>query len=212
MLSHVIKFLFVVCLSAMSGCVGLKDQIQGTLSVRAPFLIQSEPRSIYFENGNLPAKVQLSYGIYGFKSPRATISVQGKEYEFVIPRETISEKNHSIDASAAQLNQSFGIQAKSQVRTLRTWSEERSEGCTHCSFCSQMVTRTDSDGNSTTGLEFTYNCGCSGTEDVIREYQLHERVYDLQFKSTDGDFLGRFIGSGEQFTTSRVTETLVSCR
>lgn len=212
MFSPIFKFLFVVTLAAFSGCVGIKDQIQGKLSVRVPFQVQSNPRSIYLSNGDLPAAVKLNYGVYGFKSPSATISVQGKEYNFEIPREAISSDDYSIRASAEQLGQSFGIQAKSMVKTLEVWSERRKESCTHCSYCMHLESKTDSKGNFDTSWEFGYSCRCSGREVVIREYQNHARFYDLQFLSSDGDLLGKFLGKGEQYQTSRITETIESCR
>jgi hypothetical protein len=201
---------FLILLISLTGCTGWEDGLSGTIHANQGFLVKSSPRNLYIREGESPVRLELEEGIYGISSPEIIIHINDKKYPIVVPRTSFKE-NGALIASAKELEQSFSIKGKRVVKTIKTWSQEKSESCSYCGYCYSLQTTTDSNGNSKSEYGWGNSCLCSGNQDVIREYKLKKRYYEVKFVSKNGDELAKFIGKGNQFQESKVVEQLNSC-
>lgn len=195
-------------LVSLTACDGARPRtVIGQFDVRVPFLIHSEPKSLYV-SGTFPANVKMEGGITG-----ASLDVifDGKSHKFSVPRSAFKNPS-SIELPAKEIGQDFSISSRLESRILSKRTAPTKVGCTYCDICLTTQNGMDLDGNATVTTGMAYNCGCDGTRIANREFTLVEERFVAKFTSTDGTALGRFVGRPDSHENTKDLSFETECR
>jgi hypothetical protein len=198
--------------TTLAGCTGFVAELVGIITINSPLDINTDNKKLVIPSGEHNMSVNFEDGIMGLYDPKLILKSNNTDYTIHIPRQAFNSEKNTIRANAAELKQPFSIDGKKEKVKLQENVIEENMTCSFCGYCLQLVSSSDSKGNTSSSMQYTSSCLCSGTRDALINRYTFEDRYTLNFLKRDDQQVARFVGKGKSYIEKKVNRYLNECR